>query len=193
MSYSFRFAFLNTSLILHLPTFADFSKQLHKSQKTQLQVSKIHLAFLAHVGNVTLVQYLSHSCIYCIPIIPFPYLDSHAVVRGGIYQLLGTLCEVYPELMVGHSGRLVDVYVRTLRSEMLGKGSKKPEMSIIGGCLRGLCCYLVNFSQSFAEGMCVYLSNIWDLAWGDISHSLCVCMFRTEQGACVCTSQIWLD
>ena len=76
-------------------------------------------------------------------------------MRGGIYQLLGTLCEVYPELMVGHSGRLVEVYVRTLRSEMLGKGSKKPEMSIIGGCLRGLCSYLVNFSQSFTEGVCV--------------------------------------
>ncbi len=32
----------------------------------------------------------------------------------------------------------------------------------------------------------MYLSNIWDLAWGDISHSLCVGMFRTEQGVCVC-------
>ena len=34
---------------------------------------------------------------------------------------------------------------------MLSK-SKKPEMSVIGGCLRGLNSYLVNFSQSVAEG-----------------------------------------
>ena len=47
---------------------------------------------------------------------------------------------------------LVDIYVRTLRAEMMGKANKKPEMSIIGGCLRGLCSYLVNFSQSVAEG-----------------------------------------
>ena len=85
---------------------------------------------------------------------PPPPTHTHtpSPVRGGIYQLLGTLCEVYPELMVAHSDRLVDIYVRTLRAEMMGKANKKPEMSIIGGCLRGLCSYLVNFSQSVAEG-----------------------------------------
>ena len=40
-------------------------------------------------------------------------------------------------------------------SQMLSK-SKKPEMSVIGGCLRGLNSYLVNFSQSVAEGTCMY-------------------------------------
>ena len=30
--------------------------------------------------------------------------------------------------------------------------TKKPEMAVIGGCLRGLNSYLVNFSQSVAEG-----------------------------------------
>ena len=38
-----------------------------------------------------------------------------------------------------------------LHHQMLSK-SKKPEMAVIGGCLRGLNSYLVNFSQSAAEG-----------------------------------------
>ena len=37
-------------------------------------------------------------------------------------------------------------------AQMLSKSKKKPEMSVIGGCLRGLCSYLTNFSQSVAEG-----------------------------------------
>ena len=36
--------------------------------------------------------------------------------------------------------------------QMLSKSKKKPEMTVIGGCLRGLCSYLTNFSQSVAEG-----------------------------------------
>lgn len=43
---------------------------------------------------------------------------------------------------------------------MLSKSKKKPEMPVIGGCLRGLCSYLTNFSQSVAEGTHV-------CAWGN--------------------------
>lgn len=51
------------------------------------------------------------------------------------------------------SDRLVDMYVKTLRTEMVSKQQKKkPDMPLIGGCLRGLTSYLTQFSQSVAEG-----------------------------------------
>ena len=45
---------------------------------------------------------------------------------------------------------------------MLSK-NKKPEMSVIGGCLRGLNSYLVNFSQSVTEGS-EYAHDIYKFA-----------------------------
>lgn len=80
-------------------------------------------------------------------------------MRGGIFEVLGTLSEMYPECMVPMSDRLVDIYMKTLKSEMLSKQQlkKKPDMPVIGGCLRGLSAYLTQFSQSVAEGMvCEY-------------------------------------
>ncbi|CAI8051259.1 DNA-dependent protein kinase catalytic subunit [Geodia barretti] len=74
-----------------------------------------------------------------------------ATVRAGIFHLLGLFCELYPEHSLTLSERLISIFMRTLKSEMLSK-SKKPEMAVIGGCLRGLNSYLVNFSQSAAEG-----------------------------------------
>jgi len=43
-----------------------------------------------------------------------------SAVRGGIFQLLGTLCEVYPEHMATYSERLVGIYMRTLKAEVCG-------------------------------------------------------------------------
>ena len=57
---------------------------------------------------------------------------------------------------------------------MLSKSKKKPEMPVIGGCLRGLCSYLTNFSQSVAEGVQV-------CACGNIV----VVVFGGVCGACV--------
>jgi DNA-dependent protein kinase catalytic subunit len=55
--------------------------------------------------------------------------------------------------MVPMSDRLVDMYVKTLKTEMVSKQQKKkPDMPLIGGCLRGLTSYLTQFSQSVAEG-----------------------------------------
>ena len=54
--------------------------------------------------------------------------------------------------MVSMSDRLVDMYVKTLKAEMVSKQQKKPDMPLIGGCLRGLTSYLTQFSQSVAEG-----------------------------------------
>ena len=41
-----------------------------------------------------------------------------AVVRSGVFQLLGTLCELYPAHMIKHADRLVDIYTKTLKQEV---------------------------------------------------------------------------
>ena len=80
-------------------------------------------------------------------------MTIYNAVKGSIFRVLGKLCEVYPECMVPMSERLVDMYVKTLRTEMVSKQQKKkPDMALIGGCLRGLASYLTQFSQSVAEG-----------------------------------------
>ena len=77
-----------------------------------------------------------------------------STVRASIFNLLGKMCALYPEVMTCHSERLIDVFMRTLQSEMMVKGKKKPDMPVIAGALQGLCSYLVNFSQSVSEGGC---------------------------------------
>ncbi len=72
-------------------------------------------------------------------------------MKGGIFHLLGRLCDLYPEVMTRYSDRLIDIYMRTLKSEM-GAKSKKPDMPVIGGVLKGLCSYLINFSQAASDG-----------------------------------------
>ena len=53
------------------------------------------------------------------------------------------------------SSRLVDIFMKTLKTEMVTKQQqkKRPDMPVIGGCLRGLSAYLTQFSQSVAEGL----------------------------------------
>ncbi|XP_052262779.1 DNA-dependent protein kinase catalytic subunit-like isoform X1 [Dreissena polymorpha] len=72
-------------------------------------------------------------------------------VKGNIYVLLGVLAEVYPEFMMPYSERLTSIYLATLKSEM-GSKTRKPEMSIIAGCLEGLSCSLTHFTESAEEG-----------------------------------------
>ncbi|XP_022110985.1 DNA-dependent protein kinase catalytic subunit-like isoform X2 [Acanthaster planci] len=72
-------------------------------------------------------------------------------VKQGIYCLLGVLAEIYPVLMSGYSERLLSVYIATLNQQMTSK-TRKPELTVIAGCLTGLGHYLVNFTQSVEEG-----------------------------------------
>lgn len=74
-----------------------------------------------------------------------------STVKCWLYTLLGTLAEVFPEHMISQSDRLVSIYVSVLKSEMTSK-TKKPDMPVIAGCLRGLTSYLTNFTQSVEEG-----------------------------------------
>lgn len=74
-----------------------------------------------------------------------------STVKHWLYSLLGTFAEVFPELMLSHSDRLVSIYISVLKSQMSSK-AKKPDMPVISGCLRGLTSYLTNFTQSVEEG-----------------------------------------
>ncbi|XP_067044034.1 DNA-dependent protein kinase catalytic subunit-like isoform X2 [Acropora muricata] len=74
-----------------------------------------------------------------------------STVKSGLYALLGTFAEVFPEHMIRMSDRLVSIYTSVLKSEMMSK-TKKPDMPVIAGCLRGLASYLTNFTQSVEEG-----------------------------------------
>ncbi|KAI0227633.1 DNA-dependent protein kinase catalytic subunit [Lamellibrachia satsuma] len=80
-----------------------------------------------------------------------PVSVHSATVKAEIYHLLGVFAETYPSVMVTYSDRLLNVYVRTLKAEMTAK-TKKPEFSVIAGCLQGLSCLLVHFTQSAEEG-----------------------------------------
>ncbi|CAB4022232.1 DNA-dependent kinase catalytic subunit-like, partial [Paramuricea clavata] len=73
-----------------------------------------------------------------------------STVKYGIYSLLGTLAEFFPEIMVTRADRLVQIYVGVLKAEM--KKPSKPDMPVIAGCLRGLGSTLVNFTQAVDEG-----------------------------------------
>ena len=44
------------------------------------------------------------------------------VVRGGVFHLLGTLCELYPEHMAAYSMKLPDIYLKTLKDEVCATG-----------------------------------------------------------------------
>ncbi|KAK6170524.1 hypothetical protein SNE40_018898 [Patella caerulea] len=76
-----------------------------------------------------------------------------ASVKGSIYYLLGVIAEVYPEHMMTYSSRLLDLYKSALKQEMTAK-TKKPELTVISGCLSGLTAYLINFTQSSEDGSC---------------------------------------
>ncbi|EDO34282.1 predicted protein [Nematostella vectensis] len=73
-------------------------------------------------------------------------------VRFWLYTILGVFAEVFPEHMLGNADRLISIYINLLNSEMKSKGNKSPDKQVIAGCLKGLSSYLVNFTQSAAEG-----------------------------------------
>ncbi|XP_068717854.1 DNA-dependent protein kinase catalytic subunit-like isoform X1 [Montipora capricornis] len=85
-----------------------------------------------------------------------------STVKSGLYALLGTFAEVFPEHMIVQSDRLVSIYINLLKSEMMSR-TKKPDMPVIAGCLHGLTRYLTNFTQSVEEGS-KYSQDIYNYA-----------------------------
>ncbi|XP_048576196.1 DNA-dependent protein kinase catalytic subunit isoform X3 [Nematostella vectensis] len=77
---------------------------------------------------------------------------QQSTVRFWLYTILGVFAEVFPEHMLGNADRLISIYINLLNSEMKSKGNKSPDKQVIAGCLKGLSSYLVNFTQSAAEG-----------------------------------------
>ncbi|XP_074649158.1 DNA-dependent protein kinase catalytic subunit-like [Tubulanus polymorphus] len=73
-----------------------------------------------------------------------------STVKMGIFALLGMFAQVFPEDMINYHEKLLEIYMRALKTEMTS--SKKPDMPIITGCFRGLTSLLVNFTQSVDEG-----------------------------------------
>ena len=65
-------------------------------------------------------------------------------VRGNIFVLLGTLSELFPEDMDKYAARLGEVFLRTLKAEM--KGSRKPDMPVIAGCLKAVTAFTSKFA-----------------------------------------------
>ncbi|XP_055874578.1 DNA-dependent protein kinase catalytic subunit-like [Biomphalaria glabrata] len=80
-----------------------------------------------------------------------PVSKLQPTVRAGIYHLLGVLAELHPDMIADYSERLAGVYVSALKVELMSK-TKEPEMSIVAGCLEGLSCFMLNFTQSAEEG-----------------------------------------
>ncbi|XP_072042850.1 DNA-dependent protein kinase catalytic subunit-like [Amphiura filiformis] len=72
-------------------------------------------------------------------------------LKHGIYELLGVIAEVYPEVMLPYSEKLLKIYLTMLNQQMTSK-TRKPELTVIAGCMLGLKHYLVNFTQSVEEG-----------------------------------------
>ncbi|GFO12449.1 DNA-dependent protein kinase catalytic subunit, partial [Plakobranchus ocellatus] len=74
-----------------------------------------------------------------------------ASVKASVYNLLGVVAEVFPDLMIAYEKRLVGIYVGALKAEMTAK-TKKAELPVIAGCLEGLTSFMLNFTQSIQEG-----------------------------------------
>ncbi|KAL4240201.1 hypothetical protein ACF0H5_000995 [Mactra antiquata] len=72
-------------------------------------------------------------------------------VKEKIYIILGIIAEIYPEFMTPYSERLIGIYLGALKIEMNSK-TRKPELSMISGCIEGLNCTLMNFTESAEEG-----------------------------------------
>lgn len=41
-----------------------------------------------------------------------------AVVKGAVYQLLGSFCEVFPEHMAEYSSRIISMYIKALKEQV---------------------------------------------------------------------------
>lgn len=68
-------------------------------------------------------------------------------VKGQVLHVLGIMSETFPVEFTGRDATLLQVYMSFLRANM--QGSRKPDMPVIVGCLRGLLCFLVHFTQPY--------------------------------------------
>ena len=88
------------------------------------------------------------------------YLQEYAVgasklsqtLKSDILELLGLLCEIFPERMFDKSNTLLQLYLSTIQKEFT---ADEPKMQIIAGSLTGLTSLLIHFSGDFLAGTCV--------------------------------------
>ncbi|XP_040210104.1 DNA-dependent protein kinase catalytic subunit [Rana temporaria] len=67
-----------------------------------------------------------------------------------VYEILGVLGEVQPSEMVDNSEKLFRAYLGELKTQMTSS-TREPKLSVVAGCLRGLCALLINFTKSIDE------------------------------------------
>ncbi len=70
-------------------------------------------------------------------------------MKASILQLLGYLCESYPEAMSNKASQLLQIFLDSLHKQFK---SDKPDMKIISGGIQGITSLLVNFSGDFLAG-----------------------------------------
>jgi len=70
-------------------------------------------------------------------------------VKASILQLLGYLCESYPEAMSTKASQLLQIFLDSLHKQFK---SDKPDMKVISGGIQGSTSLLVNFSGDFLAG-----------------------------------------
>lgn len=68
-------------------------------------------------------------------------------MKGEILHVLGIMSETFPVEFTGRSATLLQVYLSFLKSNM--RGTRKPDMPVIVGCLKGLSSFLVHFTQPY--------------------------------------------
>ena len=61
-----------------------------------------------------------HDCLATVAPVFTYWFCFLITVRGGVFHILGTLCELYPEHMTSYADKLVDMYLRTLKGEVRG-------------------------------------------------------------------------
>lgn len=70
-------------------------------------------------------------------------------MKASILQLLGYLCEAFPEAMSPKSAQLLQLFLDSLHKQFK---SAKPDMKVISGGIQGTSSLLVNFSGDFLSG-----------------------------------------
>jgi len=76
----------------------------------------------------------------------FTYGKASQTVKSLVLQLMGMFAEFFPDFMSDKSKQLLQLLLESLKTQFK---SKKPDMQIISGSLKGMSSLLVNFSNDF--------------------------------------------
>jgi hypothetical protein len=78
----------------------------------------------------------------------FTYKKASQSVRSAILRCIGLLAELYPEQMTEKCNQLFTLYIETLTKQFK---TKKPDLTVLVGAVRGFTSFLVNFANQFVR------------------------------------------